>query len=248
MHHSPALPRMCYCSGCRGAAGQVPGDSWGPSCPGQCARHHPGPPPGHLAWPRGSGLGWEHTSSPAGLLQTGVPGSDVISVPSPRSLHSLKPVLRRCRGLGARFIPQLGETWELAGLSRGRCAAPLWALCKARALPAASPALRSVTAGQRSGGCQGGRGAPKLPLVLSLPWAQLVQALHTPGSEPHRGHEKSGRRSDVTVAGICLGLCGFSSAQTGSEFRSFLPVTMGACGSLKPLPTPPSHATWAAPF
>lgn len=197
--------------------------------------------------PLGSGLGWEHTSGPAGLLQTGVPGSDVISVPSPRSLHSLKPVLRRCRGLGARFIPQLGETWELAGLSpRGRCAAPLWALCKAR--PAASPPLRSVTAGQRSGGCQGGRGAPKLPLVLSLPWAQLVQALHTPGSEPHRGHEKSGRRSDVTVAGICLGLCGFSSAQTGSEFRSFLPVTMGACGSLKPLPTPPSHATWAAPF
>lgn len=196
--------------------------------------------------PLGSGLGWEHTSGPAGLLQTGVPGSDVISVPSPRSLHSLKPVLRRCRGLGARFIPQLGETWELAGLSRGRCAAPLWALCKAR--PAASPPLRSVTAGQRSGGCQGGRGAPKLPLVLSLPWAQLVQALHTPGSEPHRGHEKSGRRSDVTVAGICLGLCGFSSTQTGSEFRSFLPVTMGACGSLKPLPTPPSHATWAAPF
>lgn len=197
--------------------------------------------------PLGSGLGWEHTSGPAGLLQTGVPGSDVISVPSPRSLHSLKPVLRRCRGLGARFIPQLGETWELVGLSpRGRCAAPLWALCKAR--PAASPPLRSVTAGQRSGGCQGGRGAPKLPLVLSLPWAQLVQALHTPGSEPHRGHEKSGRRSDVTVAGICLGLCGFSSAQTGSEFRSFLPVTMGACGSLKPLPTPPFHATWAAPF
>lgn len=118
---------------------------------------------GHLlaTWPGlqplGSGLGWEHTSGPAGLLQTGVPGSDVVSVPSPRSLHSLKPVLRRCRGLGARFIPQLGETWELAGLSRGRCAAPLWArvfLCKARALPAASPPLWSVTAGQRSGGAR----------------------------------------------------------------------------------------------